>query len=338
MKKSKSVHLAFVSKNRRKLTAALVVSALTPLPGGAQTPASFPTKPIRIVVPFPPGGYADATSRLLAMALAPGYGQPITVDNRAGAGGNIGAELVARATPDGHTLLMGSIATNAINIHLYPKLAFDPQKSFEPVAFIADAETVLVVHPSLSAQTVADLIRIAEAKPGSLSYASAGSGSTGHLAGELFEFRTNTHIVHIPYRGNAPALNDLVAGQIPMSFATLQTALPFIQTGKLRALAVLSASRSSLLPGIPTLAESGVKGVEVRNWIGLFAPLGTAQAVLQKLNDDVNGVMRKSETQERLSKLALTHIEMTPRSFSEFVNIESQRWGAVIKSVGIKAD
>jgi tripartite-type tricarboxylate transporter receptor subunit TctC len=323
---------------RREFTIALAASALVPNFSRAQTPASFPSKAIRIVVPFPPGGYADVMARLLATELALGYGQSITVDNRPGAGGNIGAELVARAAPDGYTLLMGSIGSNAINAHLYPKLTFDPQKSFEAVAFVADAETVLVVHPSVAAQSVAELIRLAKAKPGSLSYASAGNGSTGHLAGELFEHRTSTYLVHIPYRGNSPALNDLVAGQIPMSFATLQTALPFIQTGRLKALAVLGTARSPLLPGVPTLTESGVKGLEVRNWVGLFAPKGTAEAIVQKLNRDVAGVMRKPQTQERLSRLALMHIEMAPLDFSAFVKNESQRWGDVIKSVGITAD
>ncbi len=206
------------------------------------------------------------------------------------------------------------------------------------MAFIADAETVLAVHPSLAAQSVADLIRMAKAKPGTLSYASAGNGSTGHLAGELFKFRTGTFLVHIPYRGNSPALTDLVAGQIPMSFATLQTALPFIQSGRLKALAVLGAERSPLLPKVPTLTQAGIKGLEVRNWVGLFAPAGTPPAVLQKLNRDVAGVMRKPETQERLAGLALVYREMTPREFADFVKREGQRWGEVIKSVGITAD
>jgi tripartite-type tricarboxylate transporter receptor subunit TctC len=325
-------------RNRRRLVIALAATALMPKFTIAQTPGRYPLKAIQIVVPFPPGGYADVLSRVLAAELAPRYGHAITVDNRPGAGGNIGAELVARAAPDGYTLLMGSIASNAVNTHLYKKLTFDPQSSFTPVAFIADAETVLVVHPSVPAQNVAELIRLAKLKPELLSYASAGNGSTGHLAGELFKYQTGVSLLHVPYKGNAPALNDLVAGQVSMSFATLQTALPFIQAGRLKALGVLGAKRSLALAQVPTLIESGVKGLEVRNWIGLFAPAGTADPIVQQLHRDVEGVLRKPETQERLSKLALTHIDMTSREFAAFVTSESQRWGAVIKSVGITSE
>jgi tripartite-type tricarboxylate transporter receptor subunit TctC len=324
--------------NRRRLVIALATAALMPKFTIAQTAERFPSKAIQIIVPFPPGGYADVLSRVLAAELAPRYGHAITIDNRPGAGGNIGAELVARAAPDGYTLLMGSIASNAVNTHLYKKLTFDPQSSFTPVAFIADAETVLVVHPSVPAQNVAELIRLAKLKPELLSYASAGNGSTGHLAGELFKYQTGVSLLHVPYKGNAPALNDLVAGQVSMSFATLQTALPFIQAGRLKALGVLGAKRSPALAQVPTLIESGVKGLEVRNWIGLFAPVGTADPIVQQLHRDVVGVLRKPETQERLSKLALTHIDMTSREFAAFVKSESQRWGAVIKSVGITSE
>jgi tripartite-type tricarboxylate transporter receptor subunit TctC len=324
--------------NRRRLVIALATAVLTPESTIAQTPGRYPSKAIQIIVPFPPGGYADVLSRVLAAELAPRYGHAITVDNRPGAGGNIGAELVARAAPDGYTLLMGSIASNAVNTHLYKKLTFDPQSSFTPVAFIADAETVLVVHPSVPAQNVAELIRLAKLKPELLSYASAGNGSTGHLAGELFKYQTGVSLLHVPYKGNAPALNDLVAGQVSMSFATLQTALPFIQAGRLKALGVLGAKRSLALAQVPTLIESGVKGLEVRNWIGLFAPAGMADPIVQQLHRDVVGVLRKPETQERLSKLALTHIDMTSREFAAFVKSESQRWGAVIKSVGITSE
>jgi tripartite-type tricarboxylate transporter receptor subunit TctC len=324
--------------NRRRLVITLATAALMPKFTIAQTSGRYPSKAIQIIVPFPPGGYADVLSRVLAAELAPRYGHAITVDNRPGAGGNIGAELVARAAPDGYTLLMGSIASNAVNTHLYKKLTFDPQSSFTPVAFIADAETVLVVHPSVPAQNVAELIRLAKLKPELLSYASAGNGSTGHLAGELFKYQTGVSLLHVPYKGNAPALNDLVAGQVSMSFATLQTALPFIQAGRLKALGVLGAKRSLALAQVPTLIESGVKGLEVRNWIGLFAPVGTADPIVQQLHTDVVGVLRKPETQERLSKLALTHIDMTSREFAAFVKSESQRWGAVIKSVGITSE
>jgi tripartite-type tricarboxylate transporter receptor subunit TctC len=304
----------------------------------AQVPMAYPSKPVRIVVPFPPGGYADVMARTIATELALKFSQPVTVDNRAGAGGSIGAEFAARATPDGLTLLMGSIGSNAINALLQKKSSFDPMKSFEPIMFVADAQTVLVVNPALEAKNVQELLRLAKAQPGRLAFASAGSGSTSHLAGELFKSKAGVFMVHIGYRGNAPALNDLAAGQVQVSFATLQTALPSIQAGKLRALAVLSKERSALLPNVPTLSEAGLQGVEVRNWIGLFAPLGTPTNIVQKVHQEVHQIMRQPALQERLSKLALAYIDMPPQDFARFVKSENERWGAIITAVGITAD
>jgi tripartite-type tricarboxylate transporter receptor subunit TctC len=319
-------------------TAILASGMSLPTLSLAQASIPYPSKPVRIVVPFPPGGYADLMARMVAAELTPRYGQPVTVDNRPGAGGSIGAEVVARAPADGYTLLMGSIGTNAINTHLLKKLSFDASKSFEPIMFVADAETVLVVPSALEAQNVQDLIRLAKSKPGRMSYASAGTGSTSHLAGELFESKAGVHLIHIAYRGNAPALNDLIAGQVPMSFATLQTALPFIQSGKLRALAVLGSQRNAALPQVPTLAEAGLKGLEVRNWVGLFAPVNTPPAITQQIHKDLAGFMRQAATQERLAKLALAYIDMPPREFGVFVKQESERWGQIIRSAGITPD
>ncbi len=304
----------------------------------AQARNPYPSKPIRIVVPFPPGGYADLMARMVAAELSPKYGQAVTVDNRPGAGGSIGAEVVARAPADGLTLLMGSIGTNAINMHLQKKLSFDPIKGFDPIMFVADAETVLVVPTALEVQNLQELIRLAKSRPGRMSYASAGTGSTSHLAGELFESKAGVHLIHIAYRGNAPALNDLIAGQVQISFATLQTALPFIQSGKLKALAVLGTQRNSALPQVPTLAEAGLKGLEVRNWVGLFAPANTPAPILQQVYSDLASFMRQSATQERLAKLALSYIDMPPREFAGFVKQESDRWGQIIRSAGITAD
>jgi tripartite-type tricarboxylate transporter receptor subunit TctC len=305
---------------------------------GAQSTSAYPTKPVRIVVPFPPGGYADVMARTIAADLSVKFAQAVTVDNRPGAGGSIGAEFVARAPADGLTLLMGSIGSNAVNVHLQKKANFDPVKSFEPITFVADADTVLVVPSNSEFRNVQDLIRAAKNSPGKLTYASAGSGSTSHLAGELFKSKAKVFCVHVAYRGNAPALNDLAAGQVNLSFATLQTALPLIQSGKLRALAVLSGQRSALLPQVPTLTEAGLVGVDVRNWIGLFAPLGTHSLIVQRLHTEVLNLMREPVTQERLSKLALTHFDMPPREFATFVKQESERWGVVIKTMGITAD
>jgi tripartite-type tricarboxylate transporter receptor subunit TctC len=304
----------------------------------AQARSLYPSKPVRIVAPFPPGGYADLMARMVAAEMSQKYGQVVTVDNRPGAGGSIGAELVARAPADGLTLLMGSIGTNAINIHLLTKLSFDASKAFDPVMFVADAETVLVVPAELEVKNLQDLIRLAKTKPGRMSYASAGTGSTSHLAGELFESKAGVHLIHIAYRGNAPALNDLIAGQVQLSFATLQTALPFIQSGKLKALAVLGTQRNASLPQVPTLAEAGLKGLEVRNWVGLFAPVNTPAAIVQQLHGDLSVFMRQAVTQERLAKLALSYIDMPPREFASFVKQESDRWGKIIRSAGITAE
>lgn len=323
--------------SRRHLVAALACGTCLPHVAWGQT-ASFPTKPIRLVVPFPPGGYADLLARMLATELAPKYGQPVTVDNKPGAGGNIGTEMVARATPDGHTLVLGTIGTHAINPYLYKKLAFDPLKGFEPVCFLADADSVLVVNPSVPVNSVADFIKLAKAKPGSITYASAGSGSTGHLAGELFEDRAGVFLVHIPYRGNSPALNDLMAGQVHASFATLQTALPFIQAGKLKPVATLGKQRSPLLAQTPTLTEAGLKDFEVRNWTGLFAPAGTPATVVNQLHADVHRFMSSADVQAKLARQALAYLDMNPKAFGAFVKRESDKWGAVIRAVDITAD
>jgi tripartite-type tricarboxylate transporter receptor subunit TctC len=321
------------------LPATIFISGVgVPNASRSQVRSAYPGKPIRIVVPFPPGGYADLMARMVATELGPKYGHAVTVDNRPGAGGSIGAEVVARAPADGLTLLMGSIGTNAINIHLQKKLSFDPLKAFEPIAFVADAETVLVVPSALNTQNLQELIRLAKSQPGRMSYASAGTGSTSHLAGELFESKAGVHLIHIAYRGNAPALNDLIAGQVQVSFATLQTALPFIQSGKLKALAVLGTKRNAALPQVPTLAEAGLKGLEVRNWVGLFAPAGTPAPILQQIHSDVASFLRQGATEERLAKLALNYIDMPPREFSAFVKQESDRWGKIIRDAGITAE
>lgn len=329
--------VALAKGKRRSLSGAFAAMALGAMPGivRAQGKSGFPDKPVRIIVPFPPGGYADLMARMIAAELSSKYAQSVTVDNRPGAGGTIGADAAARAQADGLTLLMGSIGSNAINIHLQKKLGYDPVKSFSPIAFVADAETILVGYPGLEANNVQELIRLAKSKPGRITYASAGSGSTGHLAGELFEDRAGVHLVHIAYRGNSPALNDLMAGQVNISFATLQTALPFVQSGKLKSFAVLGAKRHALLPQVPTMTEAGVKGLDARNWIGLFAPAQTPAPVIQQLNADVAAFLRLPATQEKMSRLALTYIDMSPADFASFVRLETDRWGRVIRSLGI---
>ncbi len=323
--------------DRRRFLSLPLAAAVSPI-SFAQAPGAFPQRPLRIVVPFPPGGYADAMSRLLAAELAGPLGQSVVVENRAGAGGIIGAEAVAKSPGDGHTLLMGTIGTHAINPSLYRKLAYDPQRDFSPIAFVADAETVLVVPASNAPRTVSELIAQAKARPNAMSYASAGPGSTSHLVGEVFKSVTGTDLVHVPYKGNAPAMTDLVAGQVQLSFATLQTALPFIRGGRLTALATLGSQRSPTLPSVPTLEEAGVKGVAARNWIGLMAPAGTPAAVAQRLAAEVDRAMRLPETQAKLQAEGLRYQAMGPEAFAPFIRAEAAFWAGVIRTAGVQAD
>jgi len=310
------------------------------LPGlaTAQSAADYPQKPIRLIVPFPAGGYSDVLARLIGSDMARSFGQPVVVDNRPGAGGNIGADIVAKSAPDGYTLVVGTIGTHAINAAIYPKIPYNPVRDFAPVAFVADAETVLVVNPNTPARSVAQLIALGKAKPGELTYASGGTGTTSHLAGELFKSATGTAMVHVPYKGNTPALADLVAGQVALSFATMQTALPFIRAGKLVPLATLGKTRSAALPNVPTLDESGLHGFEVRNWTGILAPAGTPQAVTRKLADEIDKVMHGSEVQAMLLREGLRYTQMDCDQFAGFIKAEGDKWAKIVKAAAIQID
>ncbi|MEO8924407.1 MAG: tripartite tricarboxylate transporter substrate binding protein [Caldimonas sp.] len=307
-------------------------------PVGAQSAGAYPQKPIHIVVPFPAGGYSDSLARLVGKDMASDFGQPVIVDNRPGAGGNIGADIVAKSAPDGYTLVMGTIGTHAINSALYKHIPYDGIKDFAPVAFIADAETVLVVNPQVPVRTVPALIALAKAKPGELTFASAGAGSTSHLAGELFQASTGTTMVHVPYKGNAPAMTDLVGGQVALSFATLQTALPFIKSGKLIALATLGAARSAALPNVPTLDEAGLHGFQVRNWTGLLAPARTPDAFVQKLATEVDKIMESPAVQSWLARGGLSYTKMGPAMFAAFIKSETDKWTKIVEAAGVHAD
>ena len=323
---------------RACLGAALAAGLLATGTPQAQTASTYPQKSIRLVVPFPPGGYADNLSRLIAADLTQTFGHPVVVENRAGAGGMIGADAVAKSVPDGYTLVMGTIGTHAINSALYRKMNYDALKDFAPIAFVADAETVLVVPPASASRTVAALIAQAKARPDQVTFASAGPGSTSHLTGELFKSATETAIVHVPYKGNSPALTDLMAGQVSLSFATMQTALPFIRSGKLAALATLGASRSAALPAVPTLEEAGVKGVPARNWIGLFAAAGTPEPILARLAGETDRIMRSPDIQAKLQNEGLKYTAMGPEAFASFVRTEAAQWAKVVRAVGVQAD
>ena len=303
-------------------------------PALAQT---WPAKPVRIVVPFPPGGFADIFGRVLAEKFSAAWGQPVVVENRAGGGGNIGADIVAKSAGDGYTLVMGTVGTHAINATLFPNLPYDPVKDFTPVAFVVEAEGLLVAHPSVAAKSVKELIALAKNRS-DLSYGSAGAGTTGHLGGELFKTMAKVDITHVPYKGNVPAITDLLGGQTSLVFATLPTVLAHVKADKLRAVAVLGTARSTALPDVPTVAEAGLPGYDVNNWTGLFAGPGTSAIIVAKINAEVQRVMHLPEVQARLTGEGLRFVPTTPVQFAGFVKTEIARWGPVVKASGAKVD
>jgi tripartite-type tricarboxylate transporter receptor subunit TctC len=321
-----------------KTIAMLIGAAMLPMAtlALAQAP-TYPDKPIRIVSPFPVGGIADTFAREIGKRLTEAWGQPVVVDNRTGAGGNIGADIVAKSAPDGYTLVIGNIGTHAVNVSLFPSMPFDTIKDFTPIVHVLDAEGLLVVNPSIAATTVPELMALARSQPGKLSYGSGGVGTTSHLAGELFKSMTKVDIVHVPYKGNVPAITDLLGGQTSMAFATMPTVLPHVRAGKLRPLAVLGTARSPALPDVPTVAET-VPGFEVSNWIGLFGPAGTPPAIVARLNAEVQKIMRSPEIQKRLETEGAKFIPMSPEQFANFQKAELTKWAKSIKDANIKVD
>ena len=298
---------------------------------------NYPAKPIKVIVPFPAGGIADIYSRLIGNRWTAAWGQPVVVENRTGAGGNIAAEMVAKAPPDGYTLVMGSLGTHAVNVSLFSKLPYDPVRDFAPISLALEAEGLLALHPSVPAQNVAELIALARSKPGGLSYASAGAGTASHLAGELFKAMAKVDMLHVPYKGNVPAITDLLAGQTSLIFATMPTVLPQAKAGKLRALATIGAARSAAAPELPTVAET-LPGFEVNNWVGLFAPAGTPADIVGRLNGEVQKFMQSKEITARLTAEGARFIPMTPDQFGAFVKSEIAKWAPVVKASGAKAD
>ena len=303
----------------------------------AQT-APYPTKQIRIIVPFPPGGIADTFGRVIAQKLAESWAQPVVVENRAGAGGNIGADVVAKSPADGYSLVMGSIGTHAVNPALFANMPYDPIKDFSPIALVMEAEGLLIVNPASNIKTVRELIERARAEPGVLTYASGGRGTTGHLAGELFNASAKVQLVHVPYKGNVPAITDLLGGQTVLSFATMPTALPYVRNGRLKALAVIGANRSPTLPEVPTLTESGLPGFEVNNWIGLFAPAGVPPEIVAKLNTAVMAILGAPEIEKRIESEGARVTPNTPAQFAVFVQNETVKWAKVLRDAGTKPE
>ena len=299
---------------------------------------AYPAKPIKVVVPFPVGGIADIYSRIVAARLTERWGQPVVVDNRTGAGGNIGADLVAKSAPDGYTIGIGSIGTHAVNVTLFARMPYDAVKDFAPIALLLEAEGLLVVHPSVPAQSVPELIAYARANPGRLTFASAGMGTASHLAGELFKSMAKVEMTHVPYKGNVPAITDLLAGQTSLIFATMPTVLPQAKAGKLRPLATIGPVRSAAVPEFPTVAEAALPGFAVTNWVGFFAPAGTPAEIVRRWNVETHKVMQTPEMQARLLNEGARFIPMTPDEFGAFVKSEIAKWAPVVKASGARVD
>lgn len=299
---------------------------------------TFPSKPIRIVVPFPPGGSTDLLARRIGERLATVWGQPVIVENRAGAGGTVGADYVAKANPDGYTLLMGVTGSNAISAALYPKLPYNVLKDFSPISMVVSSPLVLVKNGNVKAGNLKELVVLAKAKPGHFSYGSPGNGTSMHLTGEMFELSTGIAMVHIPYRGSAGALTDLMGGQIDTMFGDFLVVMPQIQAGKIQALAVTSKKRHPLLPEVPTVSASGFPGFEALSWQGFFAPAGTSQDVIAKLSTEINNTLKSPEIQEYFGSRGFIIEGNSPSEFKSFIEAEVLKWTRIVKESGAKPD
>lgn len=312
----------------------LALCAVAAMPAAAQ---SYPSRPIRMIVTYPPGGGADTIGRTVGQRLGDALGQQVVVDNRPGGGANIGAELVARAAPDGHTLLVVALA-HSVNVSLYSKLAYDPLKDFAPVIFIATVPNILVVHPSMPVRTTRELLDLARAKPGQLNYASTGSGGPQHLGMELFKTLSGVQLTHIPYKGAAPALTDIIAGQTQTMFGNMISTLPHVRNNRLRALAVSTAKRAAILPEVPTVAESGVPGFESGSWFGFAAPAGTPKAIVDRVNAETNRILGLPELRERLATEGAELGGGTPEAFGAYLRSEVAKWAKVVKFAQMRVD
>ena len=303
----------------------------------AQTP-SFPDRPVTLVVPFPPGGGTDAGARLIAQKLSTRWGQSVIIDNKAGAAGMVGSELVSRAKPDGYTLLIGNIGTFSINPSLYKKMPYDPDKAFAPISMIAELPFFMLVTPSMKANNVKEFIAFAKANPGAVTYASSGSGSGPHLAGEMFEKATGLDMMHVPYKGGGPAAADVMAGHVNMYFSTVLESIGSVKAGKLKALATSSLTRSPAMPELPTIAESGIPGFDAASWIGIVAPAGTPPALVEKISADIKAVVLEQDTKQTLIQQGATPMPLTPAAFKARIESDRQRYAKVIKDGNVQVD
>jgi len=324
--------------HRRRACLALTQAALLLAVARGAGAAGFPDRALRLVVPFPAGGAADIMARGLAQQLTEQLGQQVVIENRGGAGGTTAAEAVAHAAPDGYTLFFATMGTQAINPSLYPKLRYDPLKDFEYVSLTHTTPRVLVVHPSVPAKTVEELIALAKAQPGALTYGSAGNGSSSHLSGALFSSMADVRLLHVPYKGSAPLLNDVLAGRVSMTFDSYAVYAEHIRSGKVRALGVTSLKRMSALPDVPAIAEAGLPGYDVSNWLGLLAPRGTPAAVVDRLHGAVVRGMADESARRRLAGMGIEATSSTPAEFADLVRTEIPKWEAVVKKSGATVD
>jgi tripartite-type tricarboxylate transporter receptor subunit TctC len=320
---------------RAVLFAVALATLLAALPARAQT---WPGKPIRLIVPYPAGGTADLLGRKIGQKLGETLGQHVVIENRAGAGGGIGADLVAKAKPDGYTLLMGTIATHAINPNLYPDLAYDAVRDFAPIALVAAMPNLLVVNPSVPAGNVRELIALAKSKPGELAFASAGSGTTQHLSGELFKKMAGVDMMHIPYKGNAPAVADLVGGQVQVMFDNIPISLQQVRAGKLRALAVTGPKRNPVLPDVPTIAEAALPGYSVTSWFALFAPAGTPAPIVARLNSETNKALADTAVRRQLADQGIEPVGGTAEQLAAHIRAELPRWKKIVAESGARVE
>ncbi len=321
-----------------RIGAALAAASIAIAPGAllAQSDA-YPSKPVRFILPFPPGGGTDILGRLISEQLATRLGQPVVIENRGGAGGNVGAEAAARSAPDGYTIVLVAPSL-AISPSLYKKLAYDPVKDFAPVSLVATVPNVMVTNPSIPAKTLAEFIALAKTRPGAMNFGSGGNGTSNHLAGELFNIVAGVRLVHVPYKGVNLAMNDVMSGEVQLVVIGIPAAAPHIKAGKLRALAVIDSKRAAALPEVPTVAEAGLADFEVTTWYGVLAPAGTPRPIVTRLNTEIVGVMHSPEMKERLAAMATEPVTSTPGEFADLIRREIVKWGKVVRTAGLKAD
>jgi tripartite-type tricarboxylate transporter receptor subunit TctC len=323
---------------RRLFIAVAALAALTGIGPAVAQAQTYPVKPIRLVVPFPAGGSLDVVARAIGQKLTESWGQPVVIDNRPGAGGNIGADLVAKSAPDGYTILEGALSTHAVNVSLYSKMPYDPVRDFAPITLVAITPNVLVLNPSVPANSVKELIAYAKANPGKLSFGSGSNGSAGHLAGELFKSEAGVDMVHVPYKGAAPAMQDLLGGRIQLMFDNLANSMQQVRSGKLKALAVTTGHRSSLVPELPTLAEEGLPGFDISTWWGFMAPAGTPKEIVAKWNAEVTRILSTPEMKAFFAQQGAEPAPTTPEAFAAMIQREIAKYAKIVKASGAKVD